>query len=46
VTRWVDQRGQISLTRFRYRVGPSFAGELVEAVVQGCLAEIFHQQCW
>jgi hypothetical protein len=43
VTRWVDQRGQISLARYRYRVGASFAGELVEAVVQGGLVEIFHR---
>jgi len=37
VTRWADQRGHISLAGFRYRVGPSFAGELVEAVVTGGL---------
>jgi transposase InsO family protein len=42
VTRWVDQRGQISLARYRYRVGVSFAGELVEAVVTGGLVDIFH----
>jgi transposase InsO family protein len=44
VTRWADQRGHISLAGFRYRVGPSFAGELVEAVVTGGLVQIFHQQ--
>jgi transposase InsO family protein len=43
VSRWVDQRGQISLARYRYRVGASFAGELVEAVVRGGLVEIFHR---
>jgi transposase InsO family protein len=42
VTRWADQRGHISLAGFRYRVGPSFAGELVEAVVTGGLVQIFH----
>jgi hypothetical protein len=44
VTRWADQRGHISLAGFRYRVGPSFAGELVEAVVTGGLVQIFHRQ--
>jgi transposase InsO family protein len=44
VTRWADQRGQISLAGFRYRVGPTFAGELVEAVVTGGLVQIFHHQ--
>jgi transposase InsO family protein len=44
VTRWADQRGHISLAGFRYRVGASFAGELVEAVVTGGLVQIFHQQ--
>jgi hypothetical protein len=44
VTRWVDQRGHISLAGFGYRVGPTFAGELVEAVVTGGLVQIFHQQ--
>jgi transposase InsO family protein len=42
VTRWVDQRGQISLAAYRYRVGATFAGELVEAVVAGGLVDIFH----
>jgi hypothetical protein len=44
VTRWADQRGHISLAGFRYRVGATFAGELVEAVVTGGLVQIFHQQ--
>jgi transposase InsO family protein len=44
VTRWADQRGHISLAGFSYRVGPSFAGELVEAVVTGGLVQIFHRQ--
>jgi hypothetical protein len=44
VTRWADQRGHISLAGFRYRVGATFAGELVEAVVTGGLVQIFHRQ--
>jgi hypothetical protein len=44
VTRWADQRGPISLAGFGYRVGPSFAAELVEAVVTGRLVHIFHRQ--
>jgi transposase InsO family protein len=44
VTRWADQQGHISLAGFGYRVGASFAGELVEAVVTGGLVQIFHQQ--
>jgi len=43
VTRWVDQRGLISLARFTYRVGPVFAGQLVEAVADGGLVQIYHQ---
>jgi transposase InsO family protein len=43
VSRWVDQRGSIGLGSFRYRVGPTFAGESVEVVVQGGLVEILHQ---
>jgi transposase InsO family protein len=43
VSRWVDQRGSIGLNSFRYRVGPSFAGESVEVVVQGGLVEVLHQ---
>jgi hypothetical protein len=43
VSRWVDQRGSIGLNSFRYRVGPTFAGESVEVVVQGGLVEIIHQ---
>jgi hypothetical protein len=42
VSRWVDQRGSIGLNSFRYRVGPTFAGEPVEVVVQGGLVEILH----
>ncbi len=42
VSRWVDQRGSISLNGLRYRVGPTFAGEPVEVVVQGGLVEILH----
>jgi hypothetical protein len=34
----------LSLAGFRYRVGASFAGELVEAVVTAGLVQIFHQQ--
>jgi transposase InsO family protein len=43
VSRWVDQRGSIGLNSFRYRVGPTFAGESVEVVVQGGLVEILHK---
>jgi hypothetical protein len=39
----VDRRGSISLARFEYRVGPVFAGQLVEAVVDGGLVQIYHQ---
>ena len=42
VSRWVDQTGSISLGGFHYRVGPIFAGEPVEVVVQGGLVEILH----
>jgi hypothetical protein len=42
VTRWVDQRGAISLAGARYRVGPVFAGEPVEALCRGGLVEVLH----
>jgi transposase InsO family protein len=42
VSRWVDQRGSISLGQFRYRVGATFAGEPVEVVVRAGLVEILH----
>ena len=42
VSRWLDQKGLIGLNSFRYRVGPTFAGEPVEVVVQGGLVEILH----
>jgi hypothetical protein len=42
VSRWVDQRGKISLAGFSYRVGPTFAGEPVEVVCQHGLVEILH----
>ena len=42
VSRWVDQRGLISLAGFSYRAGPTFAGEPVEVVVSGGLVEILH----
>lgn len=42
VSRWVDQRGGISLAGFRYRVGPTFAGEPVEVVVTDGLVEVLH----
>src|ERR1700689_2850778 len=42
VNRWVDQRGSITLGRFRYRVGATFAGEPVEVVVRSGLVEILH----
>ena len=43
ISRWVDQRGSIGLNSFRYRVGPTFAGESVEVVVQGGLVEVRHK---
>jgi transposase InsO family protein len=42
VNRWVNQNGLISLGSFSYRVGPVFAGEPVEVVVQHGLVEILH----
>jgi len=42
VSRWVDQRGGISLAGFRYAVGATFAGEPVEVVVTGGLVEVLH----
>jgi hypothetical protein len=42
VSRWVDQRGKISVAGFAYRVGPTFAGEPVEVVSQRGLVEILH----
>jgi transposase InsO family protein len=42
VSRWVDQRGTISLAGFRYAVGATFAGEPVEVVVTNALVEVLH----
>jgi transposase InsO family protein len=42
VTRWVDQRGNIKLARFTYRVGATFAGECVEVVCHNGLVDIVH----
>jgi hypothetical protein len=42
VKRWVDQRGSITLSGTRYRVGATFAGESVEVVVRSGLVEILH----
>jgi hypothetical protein len=42
VNRWVDQSGLISLGGHHYRVGPVFAGEPVEVIVQRGLVEILH----
>ena len=42
VSRWVDQRGKVSLAGFTYRAGPTFAGEPVEVVCSGGLVEILH----
>lgn len=42
VSRWVDQRGGISLAGFRYGVGATFAGEPVEVVVTNGLVEVLH----
>ncbi|MDQ4132097.1 MAG: hypothetical protein M3179_02570 [Actinomycetota bacterium] len=46
ITRWVDQRGCISVAGFTYRVGPTFAGEPVEVVCHGGLIKIVHRGCW
>lgn len=43
VTRWVNAKGLISIGGFPYRVGPTFAGERVEVVVQSSLVEVLHQ---
>jgi transposase InsO family protein len=43
ISRWVDQRGQIGLNGFKYRVGPTYAGEAVEVVCQRGLVEILHR---
>jgi transposase InsO family protein len=42
VSRWVDQRGLISLAGFSYPVGSTFAGEPVEVVVTNGLVEVLH----
>jgi transposase InsO family protein len=42
VSRWVTARGAISLAGFSYAVGASYAGEPVEVVVAGGLADILH----
>jgi transposase InsO family protein len=42
VSRWVDQRGLISLAGFSYAVGATFAGEPVEVVVTNGLVEVLH----
>jgi len=42
VSRWVDGNGQVSLAGFKYRVGPTFAGEPVEVVVVDGLVEVVH----
>jgi len=44
VTRWVDYAGRIKVAKQAYKVGRTFAGELVEVVVSGGLVEIFHRQ--
>ncbi|MFE0156910.1 integrase core domain-containing protein, partial [Nonomuraea sp. NPDC059007] len=43
ITRWVDQHGRISLAGATYRVGPVFAGELVEVVAGDGLVEVLHR---
>jgi transposase InsO family protein len=42
VSRWVNQRGLISVAGFSYRVGPTFVGEPVEVVCHNGLVEILH----
>ncbi len=46
VSRWVDQRGTISLAGFRYAVGPTFAGEPVEVVVTDGWSRCCMPGCW
>jgi transposase InsO family protein len=43
VTRWVDPAGRIRIARHAYKVGLTFASEMVEVVVSGGLVEIFHR---
>jgi hypothetical protein len=43
VTRWVDRNGRIRVAKHPYKVGLTFAGELVEVVVSGGLVEILHR---
>jgi transposase InsO family protein len=43
VTRWVDAKGTISLGGFRYRVGPTYAGERVDVLVQSSLLQVRHR---
>jgi hypothetical protein len=42
VSRWVNAHGKISLAGFSYSVGATYAGEPVEVVVAGGLADILH----
>jgi transposase InsO family protein len=42
VSRWADQRGQISLAGFTYPVGATFAGEHVEVVTTEGIVSILH----
>jgi transposase InsO family protein len=42
VSRWVNERGRISLAGFDYVVGATFTGEPVEVVVTNGLVEILH----
>jgi hypothetical protein len=42
VSRWVDQRGQVSLAGFTYPVGATFAGEHVEVVTNEGIVSILH----
>ena len=42
VSRWVNAAGKISLARFSYNVGATYAGEPVEVVVSGGLVDILH----
>jgi hypothetical protein len=42
VSPWVSAHGKISLAGFSYHVGATYAGEPVEVVVTGGLADILH----
>jgi transposase InsO family protein len=42
VSRWVNAKGKVSLAGFTYHAGAAYAGEPVEVVASGGLADIVH----